>query len=99
MENTINNDLIARDFKKRPVVSRAHPVFRKMVAETFYIAPEIVLQPPQPLHHPTEVWRVETFKVFFGLWFEFDAIVRKFPSDQNSRFWWRYSHPHRASER
>jgi hypothetical protein len=55
MEDTINNDLIARDFKKRPVVARAHPVFREMVAEVFHIAPETILQPPQSFHHPAEI--------------------------------------------
>ena len=55
MEDTINNDLIARDFKKRPVIARAHPVFREVVAEAFHIAAETVLQPSQPLHHPTEI--------------------------------------------
>ena len=34
--------LIARDFKKRPIIARSQPVFGDVVAETLHIAAEIV---------------------------------------------------------
>ncbi len=74
MEDTINNDLIARDFKKHPVIARPHPVFREVVGESLHIAAEIVFQPSQPLDHSTSVCRKETFEVLFGLRFELNFV-------------------------
>ena len=73
MEDTIHNDLFARDFKKRPVVAGPHAIFREMVAETLHIAAEIVFQPSHPLDHTSAISRRETFEVFFGFRFEFNA--------------------------
>jgi hypothetical protein len=75
MEDTIHNDLFSGDFKKRPVITRPHPVFREMIAEAFDVAPQIILQPPQALDHPGTVRRRQTLEVLFRLGFELDAVV------------------------
>ena len=33
MEDTLNNDLLASDFKKHPVIARPHSVFGEVVVE------------------------------------------------------------------
>jgi len=44
MEDTINNDSVARDFKKRPVIARPHSVFGEVIAEALHIAAKVVFQ-------------------------------------------------------
>lgn len=73
MEDTIYNDLIIRDFKKHPVITRPHPVFGEVVAETLHVTAKIVLQPPQAFDHPSTIHRRQAFEVLFGFRFEFDA--------------------------
>ncbi len=57
MQDTIHNDLIARDFKKCPIIARPHPVFREVVAESLHISAKIAFQPPQSLNHPCAIRR------------------------------------------
>jgi hypothetical protein len=42
MQHTINNDLVAHNFKKRPVIARPHSVFGEVIAVGFFI--EVVFE-------------------------------------------------------
>ena len=77
MEDTIDNDLIARDFKKHPVIAHPHPVFGEVIAETLHITAEIVLQPSQAFDGSPTIHRRQAFEVLFGFRLEFDAVFHK----------------------
>lgn len=44
MEYTINNDFVAHNFKKCPVIARPHSLF-EVIAEALHIAAKVVFQP------------------------------------------------------
>lgn len=57
MEDTIDNELIARDFKKHPIIAGPHPVFGEVVAEPLHITAKIVLQPSQAFDNTSAIHR------------------------------------------
>jgi len=75
MEDTINNDLAFRDFKKRAIIACPHPVFREMIVKTLHISTQVILQPPQAFDNPSSICWTQGFEILFGFGFEFNAVI------------------------
>ncbi len=91
MEDTVYDDLISIDFKKRPVIAGPHAVFRKVIAEAFHIAAQIILQPAEPLDHPGEIAGGKAFEVLFRPGFEFNEVSHGSMADQTAVGTWDHS--------
>ncbi len=66
MEDSIHDDPVLFNLKKHAMVSRAHSVFRMVVAQMLHISMKILLQPTQALNDPQTVCRMQLPEVFFG---------------------------------
>ncbi len=72
MEDSIHDDPVLFNFKKHAMVSRAHSVFRMVVAQMLHISTKILLKPTQALNDPQAVFRMQLPEVFFSLRFKID---------------------------
>lgn len=69
MENTVFNDTVSCDFKKRPPIPSPHPVLGNVIAETLNIATKVVFKPYKPFNHARSIRSAHAFRSFsaFGL--------------------------------
>lgn len=81
-KDTIHDDSVVCDFKKRTPVAGAHPIFGAVVGETFDVTFQVVFKPTKALDKALAILRRHRAEVFLGFGFELDALVHGAKADE-----------------
>jgi hypothetical protein len=68
MPDTIDDNPVLGELEKHSPVSRAHPIFRKVITQTLYISSEVILKPAQTFHDSDAVDLRQCSQILFRLW-------------------------------